>query len=202
MAFDHGWVPSLNAEYRSDAVPVIAVFTKFDDLVAQVYDRDREEESRTNAFKVVKESFETPLENSRDRPKAYVCLEGAFIYLLFQALPIESLFQPLMMTKVTIRSKWRDWLRKQPILLMTSPSRCYLSLSSKTTLNCASNMLYTGKVLLWRLTTETAIHFISDGMFLNLQTRYVRNWAYHWLILTFYWENCKVGGIMVQPLPL
>ena len=66
MGFDHGCVPSLNAEYLSDAVPVIAVFTKFDDLVAQIYDRDREEESRTDAFKVVKESFETSLENSRD----------------------------------------------------------------------------------------------------------------------------------------
>ena len=64
-------------------MPVIAVFTKFDDLVAQLYDRDREEESRGDASKVVKEKFEMPLENSRHRPKAYVCFEGAFIYLLF-----------------------------------------------------------------------------------------------------------------------
>ena len=69
----------LNAEYRTGVVPVIAVFTKFDDLVAQVYDRDGEEESRADASKVVKEKFEMPLENSRDRPKAYVCFEGAFI---------------------------------------------------------------------------------------------------------------------------
>jgi hypothetical protein len=95
----------LNAEYRPDAVPVIAVFTKFDDLVAQLYDRDREEESRTDASKVVKEKFEMPLQNSRDRPKAYVCFEGAFIDLLFQALPSERLFQPLMIVKVTIKSK-------------------------------------------------------------------------------------------------
>ena len=73
-------------------MPVIAVFTKFDDLVAQVYDRDREEESRADASKVVKEKFEMPLEKSRDRPKAYVCFEGAFIYLLFQPLPSEHLF--------------------------------------------------------------------------------------------------------------
>ena len=96
----------MDAKYRSDAVPVIAVFTKFDDLVVQLYDRDREEEeNRTGATKVVKEKFEMPLENSRDRPKAYVCFEGVFIYLLFQALPSEHLFQPLMMTKVTIKSK-------------------------------------------------------------------------------------------------
>lgn len=76
----------------SGAVPVIAVFTKFDDLVAQLYDRDREEESRINAFKAVKERFETPLENSRDRPKAYVCFEGAFIYMNYQVWPSELLF--------------------------------------------------------------------------------------------------------------
>ncbi|KIJ95209.1 hypothetical protein K443DRAFT_683206 [Laccaria amethystina LaAM-08-1] len=63
-------------EQRAGNVPVIAVFTKFDDLVAQLYDRDREEESRTDASKVVKEKFEMPLENSRDRPKAYVCFEA------------------------------------------------------------------------------------------------------------------------------
>jgi len=63
-------------EQRAGNVPVIAVFTKFDDLVAQVYDRDREEESRTDAFKVVKERFETPLEKSTDRPKAYVTFEA------------------------------------------------------------------------------------------------------------------------------
>ena len=70
----------MNAEYQTDAVPVIAVFTKFDDLVVQLCDRDREEEeNRTKATKVVKEKFEMPLENSRDRPKAYVLFEGAFI---------------------------------------------------------------------------------------------------------------------------
>ena len=86
-------------------MPVIAVFTKFDDLVAQLYDRDREEESRDDASKVVTEKFEMPLENSRDRPKAYVRFEGVFIYLLLPVFPSEHLFQPLMMTKVIIKSK-------------------------------------------------------------------------------------------------
>ena len=76
-------------------MPVITVFTKFDDLVAQVYDWDREEECRTDALKVVKENFETPLENSRDQPKGYVCFEGVFIYLLFQSLPSKLLFPAL-----------------------------------------------------------------------------------------------------------
>ena len=87
-------------------MPVVAVFTKFDDLVVQLYDRDREEEEiRTEASNVVTEKFEMPLKNSSNEPKAYICFEGAFIYLLFQALPSEHLFKPLMMTKVIIKSK-------------------------------------------------------------------------------------------------
>lgn len=95
MASDQGLVPSLNVEYLSDAVPVIAVFTKFDDLVVQVLDRDSEEESRAHAFKVVKEKFETPLEESRDRPKAYVCFEGAFLILLISSIAQRTSFPAL-----------------------------------------------------------------------------------------------------------
>ena len=104
------------------------------------------------------------------------------------------------MTKVTIKSKWRVWLRKLLLLLMTSRSRCYLSLSSDTTLNCASNTLYTSKILLWELATETIIHFISDGLLLIFQARYVGNRAHRWLTLTFHWGHGTLGGLMVQAL--
>ena len=182
-------------------MPVIAVFTKFDDLVAQLYDRDREEEeNHTEASKVVTEKFEMPLKNSRDRPKGYVCFEGAFIYLLFQALPSEHLFQRLMMTKVIIKSKWRVWLRKPLLLLMTSPLRCYLSLSSETTLNYASNMLYMSELLLWELSTAMVIHFISDGTIWDVQSRYVGNRVHRWLMLTFQWGHGTLRSIMVQAL--
>ena len=67
-------------------MPVIAIFTKFDDLVAQVYDWDKEEdENRTEAEKVVKDKFKTPLKNTRDQPKEYVCFEGIFLLFSFQA---------------------------------------------------------------------------------------------------------------------
>ncbi|KJA19572.1 hypothetical protein HYPSUDRAFT_56554 [Hypholoma sublateritium FD-334 SS-4] len=85
--------PLLELEYkffnkkRGGNVPVIAVFTKFDDLIVQVYDWDREEESRPDACKVVKEKFETPLEKTVDRPRAY----------------------PLMMMKAIIKSKLANW---------------------------------------------------------------------------------------------
>lgn len=67
-------------------MPVIAVFTKFDDLITQLYDLDREEEIRADACKVVKEKFETPLKATKDGPKAYVCFEGAFRSIIFQLL--------------------------------------------------------------------------------------------------------------------
>ena len=104
------------------------------------------------------------------------------------------------MTKVTIKSKCRIWLRKLLLLLMALPSRCYLFLSSKTTLNCASNTLSTSKVLLWELTTATVIHFISDGIICKVRLRYVGNRAHGWLMLTFQWGHCTLGDIMVQPL--
>ncbi|KXN81009.1 hypothetical protein AN958_06471 [Leucoagaricus sp. SymC.cos] len=63
-------------EQRAGNVPVIAIFTKFDDLVVQVYDMDREEESRADALKVVKEKFETPLKRSEHGPRAYVRFEA------------------------------------------------------------------------------------------------------------------------------
>lgn len=96
----------MNAEYLSDAVPIVAVFTKFDDLVVQVYDSDRGlEESCADACKIVKEKFETPLETTRNSPKAYVCFNGAFISSEFQALLNNFLFQPFMKMIANIRIK-------------------------------------------------------------------------------------------------
>ena len=70
------------------------------------------------------------------------------------------------MTKVIIKSKWRVWLRKLLLLLMTSPLRCYLSLSSETTLNYASNMLYMSELLLWELNYRHgySFHFRRDDL--------------------------------------
>jgi hypothetical protein len=43
-------------------VPVIAIFTKFDDLITQVWDEDRsDEDNRTEAFQVLHERLRDPL---------------------------------------------------------------------------------------------------------------------------------------------
>jgi len=54
----------------------VAIFTKFDDFITQVYDEDKgEEESRRIALEKWKELFEQPLTSSKSKPSAYVRLE-------------------------------------------------------------------------------------------------------------------------------
>jgi hypothetical protein len=60
-------------------VPVIAIFTKFDDLITQVYDEDRsDEDNRTEAFQVLQERLRDPLfaPTVSFPPKGDVCFEG------------------------------------------------------------------------------------------------------------------------------
>jgi hypothetical protein len=58
-------------------VPVIAIFTKFDDLMTQMYDMYRDDEvNRQNAEKYVEEKFRKPLYGYKFPPRAHVCFEG------------------------------------------------------------------------------------------------------------------------------
>ena len=58
-------------------VPVVAIFTKFDDLVAQVMDWNKtDEENNALAFKVLKERFEEPLQKMVAAPRSYISLNG------------------------------------------------------------------------------------------------------------------------------
>ena len=55
---------------------MIAIFTKFDDLITQVYDMDLEDdENRKAAEQALEEGFRVPLFEFADPPKASVCLE-------------------------------------------------------------------------------------------------------------------------------
>uniref|UniRef100_A0A0W0FT23 Putative small GTP-binding protein domain n=1 Tax=Moniliophthora roreri TaxID=221103 RepID=A0A0W0FT23_MONRR len=57
-------------------VPVIAVFTKFDDLITQLYDDEKEEcELRKEAESCVERKFQEPLAKCKYPPKEYLCLE-------------------------------------------------------------------------------------------------------------------------------
>ena len=54
----------------------MAIFTKFDDLINQVFDEDKtEEENRKVAATKLKEKFEEPLRGYSFPPRAYVCFE-------------------------------------------------------------------------------------------------------------------------------
>ena len=60
-----------------DAVPVIAIFTKFDILFTRVYDRNLDREKNLEiAHVTLKEKFEKPLRGYTHPPRAYVCFEG------------------------------------------------------------------------------------------------------------------------------
>jgi hypothetical protein len=64
-------------------VPVIAILTKFDDLISQVYDIDLEDdENRAAATNLLKENLQDPLFASRFPPKAHVCMEGMDVYFV------------------------------------------------------------------------------------------------------------------------
>jgi len=70
------------SEFRTDrilAVPVIAIFTKFDDLISQVYDMDLEEEENCQAaLQALENKFRKPLDEYDYPPRAYVRFEGMF----------------------------------------------------------------------------------------------------------------------------
>ena len=75
MVGPHGMFdfPIRNWEYT---VPVVAIFTKFDDLIIQVYDRNKgDEENIKIAQAALKEKFEKPLKLYQCAPRAYVRFE-------------------------------------------------------------------------------------------------------------------------------
>jgi hypothetical protein len=69
--------------------PVIAIFTKFDDLISQIYDTGLEEdENREAAARILKDNLRGPLFDYQFPPRADVCLEGVFNILLLVSLSI------------------------------------------------------------------------------------------------------------------
>jgi len=58
-------------------VPVIAIATKFDDLIVQHFTRQKGwEKSREEASKLWDNKLDTPLRNFKFPPKEYIRLEG------------------------------------------------------------------------------------------------------------------------------
>ena len=72
------------------AVPVIAILTKFDDLITQIYDGDKtEDENKVVALGELKEKFEKPLMEYKFPPKAHMYTEGMLLSLCDHGLVIE-----------------------------------------------------------------------------------------------------------------
>jgi len=75
-----GMVRSLDSTHSSlwltRAVPIVAIFTKFDDLITQVYDRKKEDnENRKVACATLEQKFKEPLKGYNFPPRAYVQFE-------------------------------------------------------------------------------------------------------------------------------
>ncbi|KAG6900556.1 hypothetical protein C0995_003513 [Termitomyces sp. Mi166 len=62
-------------EERLGNVPVIAVFTKFDDLITQVYDDNLDEKENREKAKTLLKDLQAPLFGSAFPPRESVCVE-------------------------------------------------------------------------------------------------------------------------------
>lgn len=68
-----------DTQLHHELVPVIAIFTQFDDLITQVMKRKLNKEmNRENALVYLMEHFQKPLEECLVPPKAYLSLEGMY----------------------------------------------------------------------------------------------------------------------------
>ncbi|GJJ11571.1 hypothetical protein Clacol_005806 [Clathrus columnatus] len=64
-------------EERPTHVPVIAIFTKFDDLISQIYDPELGwQENRRIAEQVLDTRFKNPLSDFKYPPNAFLTMEG------------------------------------------------------------------------------------------------------------------------------
>ena len=60
----------------------MVIFTKFDDLITQVYDRNKEyEANRQVAFDILEKKFKEMLKGYKFPPRAYVQLECMYLLL-------------------------------------------------------------------------------------------------------------------------
>ena len=71
------WDMQTRVRNWQNIVPVVAIFMKFDDLITQVFDRNKKHEENTKiALDTLKERFEQPLRGFKFPPHAYTWLEG------------------------------------------------------------------------------------------------------------------------------
>ena len=69
--------PSFKSQTKHFTVPVIAIFTKFDDLMTQIYDIDQDDNvNRQKAEEQVEKRFRKPLYGYTFPPSADVYFEG------------------------------------------------------------------------------------------------------------------------------
>ena len=89
-------------------VPVIAIFTKFDDLMTQIYDLDKDDDvNRQYAEEQVEKKFRIPLYGYVFPPSADVCFEGKCWLIMCQSIDhrAQQSWQICIAKQVIIRTK-------------------------------------------------------------------------------------------------
>ena len=117
-------------------VPVIAIFTKFDDLMTQIYNIDLDDDvNRQNAEEQVEKKFRKPLYEFTFPPRADVCFEGKCYIISHQCVDHmahrPTLWQICIAKQVIIRTRWKFSSRRRHPRLMIPLSRCCLFQCSK-----------------------------------------------------------------------
>jgi hypothetical protein len=104
--------PSLKSQFPiyHFTVPVIAIFTKFDDLMTQIYDINQDDDvNRQNAEEQVEKKFRKPLYEYSFPPRADVCFEGKCWLILHQIVDhmahCSTLWQICIAKQVIIRTR-------------------------------------------------------------------------------------------------
>lgn len=75
---------------------MVAIFTKFDDLITQMYDENlHEQENRHVAESVLEKKFQKPLDGFKFPPRAHVRMEGVYEAISWRHLLLVDSTLPL-----------------------------------------------------------------------------------------------------------
>ena len=134
-------LPSFKSQINICTVPVIAIFTKFDDLVNQIYDMDLDDDAnRKVAEEEVEKKFRKPLSGYAYPPRADVCFEGEYWLIFPQSVDrrCSTPLQPcILRIQVNIKTRLKHSLRRRHPPWMIPLWRCCLFQCSKIILSPA-----------------------------------------------------------------
>ena len=152
------------SQIKHFTVPVIAVFTKFDDLMTQIYDIDLDDDvNRRNAEEQVEKKFRKSLYGYSFPPRADVCFEGkCWLNLVCRRVDWMAQRSTIMQVcilpnQVIIRTRWKfSSRRRRPLLMIPISRRCLFQRSKRVgAVYCEKGG---GSKVFWLDNTTTTLH--------------------------------------------